>query len=395
MNVNTIDSLLIACFLSISACLPLIPFLAGFHSILLVLAAVVGIFMSVVSDEGIREHRMSVMVALGFICASLYSISIGTFRGTLNSFSLNDKAFLLVSLFFPVLYRVYSTDRLYSILRTVGWLVGIKTLVMALIVIDQNFGAGISILWLDNTDVMVLRYAHLVRVFDSGIIYLPMIFFVTLDGSRPVRWLFESAAWVVVLGSGSISVIGTFFLLYSYVGIRKTLIGSVAVVSVAFSEIRPFLQEFLSTKDFSISIKADQFIWFMSINLQSLILGLGQGHRFEIGSRSGLLIENVFIYILSIYGVGVGTALIFLLLAIPPLCWFLSSNLHGVHRKRVRLLVLSNGFVILNSLSNPYMLSVGPMLLFAMLVTQTAALASNKRGSKQPYSLNIALSTYT
>jgi len=271
----------------------------------------------------------------------------------------NIKFYLFLVLFYPffVLLKEFELDK---VLYVASQLLFYKFLVLSIILVGLYLCFEIVDDFFSGSSIIINDFYNLHRLFDKTYVFFPFVFIYCSGKSLIIRYMVFSLVLILMFFSATVSLWAYYFVFVSiyFFSIKRFLFWSLVGVSVMLIQgkiIISILTGFYEYKLHSVSVKAEQYNWFIE-HFSDMFWGYGFGYSFEISYLKGFLIENFYIYLISIYGI-VGTLLFLVFAVLIPIVMY-----RGQKMKYKKLLYLTHCSLLFNSISNPYMLSVPAFL---------------------------------
>jgi len=337
--------------------------LKGVNGVVLLLMLIV--FLLKTHTYGKEYQEILLIILFIFSFQSIYIL-----KGQLNfldsdSIILQSK-YMVALLVFPVIYYLIENKYLSKIVNVLSKIFFIKFVVMTIMILDLNFinlyrGEIITFLY-ENTNIKPYTpIENYTRVFDSFAPFFPLILFYMKDKRKIDKILIHLSLMIYLFYVGSIGIWLTYLIIITLLYFKYVVPIYITFLIILFYMYYDMVFDFLKIKEVSISIKLAQ----IQYTLSSLkLFGEGLGYEFIIDDRRGFLIENLFLYIMKIYGV-LGFLVYMIIFVLYPI-YILIINKSNQYILFIGLTYLS---IVISSASNPYLMSGISMVIFTILLS--------------------------
>lgn len=296
------------------------------------------------------------------ICVNLvYLIPSTVGDGEFREGILNSK-FLVGLLFIIPLSDIYKRDEFSGFISHLGFVFKVKLLFLSFLILVLTISPSYSSFFNFSSAIKINQFSGYQQVYDKFLYLMPLFFFNWDVRARLDRYVTLVLVSISVLASFTLSYYLSLFLILSFI-YRKHAVGFIVigcVVGLYFLEdLTVIYNNVIAMKQHSFDVKYQQYAYFYN-SLGDNVLGKALGAKLEFFGFQGYLIENFFIYIILIYGVIFG-GLILLVLLLPFLRFKHLTN------HKCSMFLLLHAIILLNSFSNPYIMSPISFLFIVMV----------------------------
>lgn len=299
---------------------------------------------------------ISVILPLVIVLINIFYFIYGVFYDNFVFSALSNLKFFLFSFLLIPVYQLVKQFDVDVVIKTASLVLILKYIVLFFVLLGLYSSSAFLELIPANASLIVNDFLGLIRLFDKTYVFFPMAFVVSHEQSMRVQIAVFGLVALLIFFSATVSL-WIYFLVFSmvyYYSIKRAFLLFFLIILfflLYWEGVALLILQLIEYKSYSVGVKSLQYIWFFE-TFDDLYFGKGIGYEFDFYGFKGLLIENFYIYIYSIYGLF--PFLFFVsFLVLVPVCLY-SRNQY----KYKKLLYLTHFSLLFNSLSNPYMLSV-------------------------------------
>jgi len=352
----------------------LVPILGYYNQIIVVFLIIIQFFF--LYDQ--INTKSIVLISLVLLFQGSYIFYGAILHGDTLDLAIKNSRYLLVFFLFPSFIHLTIKNELERLLKPLSFIMTFKVMVVFVIILDLSFGEMLSKSYMyEYSEMLVHPYLGVYRVFDSFIIFFPLVFYAAKYFNLILKVFIHVILFVYVIFSFAVGMYFVYVIVAIFYASKKVIFCILCVLisaCIIFDVSQLFdlvLRVYHSKMDDSVGVKAQQVYWIVD-NIS--LFGIGVGYVFNINGRIDTMLENLHIYWLATYGI-IGASLFYFFTVVTPT--YIYIRYQKINDIKVVFTVYASS--LLASLVNPFALSGMVFMFLVMLISYS--LTHNKNST--------------